>query len=140
CRSVPQIPVLWTRIRTSLIPISGSGTSSSHRPCSGLALIRARIRAATVQTVGRQGRGGQQERESRSRAALTLGDERLHLDERLEEEVDLLDREGLGLDDLELADLRECAECGLVVRILDECDEIPRSHHGIDIIEDALLL
>jgi hypothetical protein len=31
-RSVPQIPVLWTRIRTSLIPIGGSGTSVRTRP------------------------------------------------------------------------------------------------------------
>src|SRR5919198_3342177 len=34
CRSVPQMPVRWTRIRTSLMPISGSATSSSHRPGS----------------------------------------------------------------------------------------------------------
>ena len=27
CRSVPQIPVRWTLMSTSLIPISGSGTS-----------------------------------------------------------------------------------------------------------------
>src|SRR5690349_10269348 len=32
CRSVPQIPVLCTRIRTSLIDISGSGTSQSSSP------------------------------------------------------------------------------------------------------------
>ena len=32
--SVPQIPVMPTRIRTSLIPISGSATSSSQTPGS----------------------------------------------------------------------------------------------------------
>ncbi len=31
---VPQMPVARTRILTSLMPISGSGTSSSHRPRS----------------------------------------------------------------------------------------------------------
>src|SRR5579864_6286515 len=34
CRSVPQIPVASTRIFTSLMPGSGSGTFSSHRPRS----------------------------------------------------------------------------------------------------------
>ena len=34
CTSVPQIPVLATRILTSLIPTPGSGTSSSQRPGS----------------------------------------------------------------------------------------------------------
>src|SRR5262245_15185926 len=34
CTSVPQIPVRNTRIRTSLPPISGTGTSSSQRPGS----------------------------------------------------------------------------------------------------------
>src|SRR4051794_35764992 len=43
CRSVPQIPVRSTRISTSLIPNSGSGTSSSHRPGSPWAFTRARI-------------------------------------------------------------------------------------------------
>src|SRR6266436_869146 len=46
CRSVPQIPVFETRIRTSLIPISGSGTSSSQRPSVALALTSARMRAS----------------------------------------------------------------------------------------------
>src|SRR5262249_47181396 len=43
CRSVPQIPVRWTRIRTSLIPMVGSGTSSSHSPGFSYRLIRAFI-------------------------------------------------------------------------------------------------
>src|SRR4051794_11426715 len=43
CRSVPQIPVRSTRIRTSLMPISGSGTSWSHSPGSGRAFTSARI-------------------------------------------------------------------------------------------------
>ena len=47
CRSVPQIPVLCTRIRTSLIPISGSGTSSSQRPACRLGLDE-RLHAATL--------------------------------------------------------------------------------------------
>ena len=34
-RSVPQMPVFRTRISTSLMPISGSGTSSSHKPRLG---------------------------------------------------------------------------------------------------------
>src|SRR4051794_12251456 len=41
--SVPQIPVRRTRIRTSLMPCSGSGTSSSHRPGSARLFTRARI-------------------------------------------------------------------------------------------------
>ena len=32
CKSVPQMPVRSTRISTSLMPTSGSGTSSSQRP------------------------------------------------------------------------------------------------------------
>src|SRR6188472_140111 len=39
--SVPQMPVLETRINTSLIPISGSGTSSSQRPGSARLLTSA---------------------------------------------------------------------------------------------------
>ena len=37
------MPVLWTRIRTSLMPIGGSGTSISSRPGPGAVLTRARI-------------------------------------------------------------------------------------------------
>src|SRR5229473_2818129 len=48
CRSVPQIPVSWTRIRTSLIPIVGSGTSSSHNPGFSYRLRRAFIMFAPV--------------------------------------------------------------------------------------------
>src|SRR5580693_7027636 len=43
CKSVPQIPVLSTRILTSLIPGSGSGTFSSQRPCAARLLTRAFI-------------------------------------------------------------------------------------------------
>src|SRR6185295_18726856 len=43
CRSVPQIPVRSTRIRTSLMPISGSGTCVSVRPGPGACLVRASI-------------------------------------------------------------------------------------------------
>src|SRR5436190_21904205 len=32
CRSVPQIPLRSTRINTSLMPVFGTGTSSSERP------------------------------------------------------------------------------------------------------------
>ena len=46
-------------------------------------------------------------------------------DERLDEDVDLLDREGLGLDDLELADLRQRAERGGVVGILRRARRSP---------------
>ena len=42
CRSVPQMPVLRTRISTSLIPTSGSGTSSSQSPGSAFAFTSAR--------------------------------------------------------------------------------------------------
>src|SRR5687767_14831201 len=42
-RSVPQIPVLCTRISTSLMPQVGSGTSCSHRPGSDFALTSAFI-------------------------------------------------------------------------------------------------
>src|ERR1700688_4390108 len=43
CRSVPQIPVLSTRILTSLMPGSGSGTFSSHKLRSARLLTRAFI-------------------------------------------------------------------------------------------------
>src|SRR5664280_549415 len=42
-RSVPQIPVRWTRIRTSLIPTAGSGQSRSSRPGPSADLTRASI-------------------------------------------------------------------------------------------------
>src|SRR5689334_19567406 len=41
CKSVPQTPVRSTLIKTSLIPISGSGTSSSHKPGSARRLTSA---------------------------------------------------------------------------------------------------
>src|SRR5271157_4105039 len=41
CTSVPQIPVRWTRIRTSLMPMMGSGMSLSQRPGSACALTSA---------------------------------------------------------------------------------------------------
>src|SRR5689334_12720361 len=43
CKSVPQIPVLSTRILTSLMPGSGSGTFSSHSPRASRLLTRAFI-------------------------------------------------------------------------------------------------
>src|ERR1700694_4174564 len=43
CRSVPQIPVQSTRILTSLMPGSGSGTFSSQRPRAARFLTRAFI-------------------------------------------------------------------------------------------------
>src|SRR6476619_5425559 len=46
CRSVPQMPVLCTRIRTSLIDISGSGTSRSSRPGPAVDLTSACITRA----------------------------------------------------------------------------------------------
>ena len=42
-RSVPQIPVRWTRMRTSLIPIVGRATSRSSSPGPGAGLTRASI-------------------------------------------------------------------------------------------------
>src|SRR2546425_496643 len=42
-RSVPQMPVLWTRMRTSLMPGLGTGTSSSQRPGFECALTSAFI-------------------------------------------------------------------------------------------------
>src|SRR5579862_2698098 len=54
-RSVPQIPVLWTRIRTSLIPISGSGTSSSRSPSPGSALTSARMSSKLLAVGGLPG-------------------------------------------------------------------------------------
>ncbi len=41
CRSVPQIPVFSTLIRTSLMPISGSGTSSRLKPGPAAVFINA---------------------------------------------------------------------------------------------------
>src|ERR1700676_4899481 len=43
CKSVPQIPVQSTRILTSLMPGSGSGTFSSQRPRASRLLTRAFI-------------------------------------------------------------------------------------------------
>src|SRR6266540_2734585 len=43
CRSVPQIPVRWMRMRTSLMPGFGSGTSVSHSPRSARLLTSAFI-------------------------------------------------------------------------------------------------
>ena len=52
-RSVPQMPVLWTRIRTSLMPIVGIGTSRSSRPGPGAGLDqgehRRRVGLAAMQ-------------------------------------------------------------------------------------------
>src|SRR5215203_7336434 len=49
CRSVPQIPPFLVRIMTSLIDISGSGTSSIHSPGSALLLTIAFIRFSRSQ-------------------------------------------------------------------------------------------
>src|SRR5688572_10080516 len=43
CTSVPQMPVRSTSISTSLMPTCGTGTSSSHSPCSRFFLTRAFI-------------------------------------------------------------------------------------------------
>src|SRR5215467_11461000 len=43
CKSVPQTPVLSTRISTSSLPSAGTGTSSSQRPGSARALTSAFI-------------------------------------------------------------------------------------------------
>src|SRR5688500_13513378 len=40
-RSVPQMPAVWTRIRTSLMPIGGDGTSNSERPGPACVLTSA---------------------------------------------------------------------------------------------------
>src|SRR5580658_950089 len=48
CRSVPQIPVLSTRMSTSSRPTGGSGTSSIHRPRSARALTSARTSGAVA--------------------------------------------------------------------------------------------
>src|SRR5450759_1128781 len=45
-RSVPQMPVRWTRTRTSLIPTAGSGQSRSSRPGPSAVLTRASIAAS----------------------------------------------------------------------------------------------
>src|SRR2546430_344240 len=49
CRSVPQIPVMRTRTRTSLMPGWGAGTSSSHKPFSARLFTRAFIWASILQ-------------------------------------------------------------------------------------------
>ena len=79
CRSVPQIPVLWTRIRTSLMPIVGRGTSWSRSPGPASALTRASIRlggarcdqlgAGAVLAAGRCRRRGAGRRRRRTRPA-----------------------------------------------------------------------
>src|SRR5713101_3930677 len=48
CRSVPQIPVRWTRMSTSLIPGLGSGTSVSHSPRSARLLTSAFMGLAPI--------------------------------------------------------------------------------------------
>src|SRR5580765_4640547 len=40
-RSVPQMPVRWTRMSTSLMPGRGAGTSLSHSPRSALLFTSA---------------------------------------------------------------------------------------------------
>ena len=57
CRSVPQIPVLWTRIRTSLMAIGGSGTSISSRPGPAAGLDEG-LHARSVAQPRRGCRGG----------------------------------------------------------------------------------
>src|SRR5438046_1778882 len=61
------------------------------------------------------------------------------LDERLHEELDLLDRVGLRLHEIERADLREGAECRLDRRIPDDRHEVVRAHHRPDGVPAALL-
>src|ERR1035438_6692509 len=48
CKSVPQMPVFFTRIRTSLMPISGSAMSASHKPRPALLLTKARTVAVLL--------------------------------------------------------------------------------------------
>ena len=48
------------------------------------------------------------------------------LDERLHEDGDVFRRERLRLDDFQLRDLRQNAERGIVVRVLDDREEVPR--------------
>src|SRR5690606_11491116 len=43
CRSVPQMPVFLTRIRQSLMPTVGSGTSVRVRPGAGVCFTKAFI-------------------------------------------------------------------------------------------------
>src|SRR5436190_20399418 len=50
CRSVPQIDAFNTRISTSSLPTSGTGTSSSHRPGSRLVFTTAFINFCTRKT------------------------------------------------------------------------------------------
>src|SRR5579862_1106877 len=92
CRSVPQIPVLWTRIRTSLMPGTGFGTRSRRRPGPasvftsasipglGLSLARGRRRGAgrsgcvgRGRRVGRGGRVRRARRRGRAGAVELLG-------------------------------------------------------------------
>src|SRR5687768_10857726 len=57
CRSVPQMPVRWMRILTSLMPTSGSGTSSSQRPGSARLFTRAFTRPRSLAAGGLVARG-----------------------------------------------------------------------------------
>src|ERR1700737_2297838 len=43
CRSVPHKPTVFTRIKTSLGPMAGTGTRSRVNPGAAVALRRARI-------------------------------------------------------------------------------------------------
>src|SRR6267143_2765657 len=53
CRSVPQMPVHRTRIFTSLMPGSGSGTSSNHRPRAARLFTSAFISVSFGKTIDR---------------------------------------------------------------------------------------
>src|SRR5689334_9039744 len=70
-RSVPQMPVLRTRIRTSLMPTSGSGTSFSRSPSAASAFTSARIRAQA--TPGSDGGSGHVPRDDLHRLGVRLG-------------------------------------------------------------------
>ena len=92
CRSVPQMPVLWTRIRTSLMPISGlrhllepqpgprvdldQGEHQAGVPIScRISSARARSRRGRRRGLGRRcaGRGRRRRRRSGRRSACRAG-------------------------------------------------------------------
>src|SRR3954453_8098703 len=50
-RAVPQVPVLWTRNRTSLMPTTGRGTSRRSRPGAASVLTSASMSAPSDELV-----------------------------------------------------------------------------------------
>src|SRR6266511_3057591 len=90
-----------------------------------------RGREAEKQLEGGRPRGGLRRFPCRRRSALN---------ERLPEQLDVLCRERLGLEHLELGDLAEDAERGLEIGILEDAEILPRAHDREEALDGAALV